>query len=179
MRQNSGDYRAALNLDRSPVGKSRPCGTRSLGGARSRRSRRSPRSRPRWGGTRREDEPEEAASDELQEGQVALAGVDHAPVLVAAQLCARSLMDVENVTCQRSSSVTDSIPGRPSSLSILSTTADGGPPSEVVRTLLSPRIGRIGPNGATTGGGLTFSRWYMNAARKSATSMKPRNCDTG
>ena len=38
--------------------------------------------------------------------------------------------------------------------------------------------GVSGPNGATTGPGLTFSRWYMNPARKSA-SMKPRNCDTG
>ena len=99
--------------------------------------------------------------------------------------CARaSLMVVEkNVSpaAVRSSSVTDSIHWRrPSSLSILSTTAglraalgSGEDPS------FAANRGVSGPNGATTGGGLTFSRWYMNPARKSATSMKPRNCDTG
>ena len=104
LRQNSVDaHRVVLNIgivvqsvNRDPVARDG-----SAGHGRDGLGARLGRVPSLLGGTRREDEPEEAASNELQEGQVALAGVHHAPVLVAAQLCARfpDGRREERVTC--------------------------------------------------------------------------------
>ena len=154
---------------------------RSLGGARSRRSRRSPRSRPIPAGwNRRGDEPEGAAGRAPGGAGRACRRTPRRP---RCRTAARARQWTSRRTCHLRCGVVlcHGLDPLAATLVFEYSLHDGGLEGRPRSggDILAANRGVSGPNGATTGGGLTFSRWYMNPARKSATSMKPRNCDTG